>query len=149
MNYLSYKTESLRKEDVEKKWILIDAENKTLGRLCSQAAKIIRGKHKTNFTPHVDCGDNVVIINAAKVKLSGRKEENKEYVTYTGYPGGQRIKSSRVIREQHPTRLITHAIKGMLPKNKLGHKLEGNFYVYAGAEHDQAAQKPELLSLKY
>ncbi len=149
MDYLSYRTESLRKEDVNKKWFLIDAEGKPLGRLCSQIAMLIRGKHKTNYTPHVDCGDNVVVINADKVTLSGSKHDDKEYISYTGYPGGQRIKSSRVIREKYPTRLITHAIKGMLPKNKLGHKLEGNFYVFAGAEHDKAAQKPELLTLKY
>lgn len=149
MNCLSYQTKSLRKEDVDKKWVLVDAEGKPLGRLCSQVASIIRGKHKPTFTPHVDCGDNVVIINADKITLSGRKQDNKAYISYTGYPGGQRVKTSRMLREEHPTRLIIYAVKGMLPKNKLGHKLQGNLYVYSGAEHEQSAQKPELISLKY
>lgn len=149
MNHLSYATRSLKKEEVDKNWLLVDAEGVKLGRLCSQVASLVRGKHKTSFTPNVDCGDNVVIINASKVLLSGAKHSDKTYISHTGYPGGQRIKTTKMLREQNPTRIITEAVKGMIPKSKLGHKLRGNYYVYAGAEHDKQAQQPKPFSLNY
>ena len=147
MDTLSYKTVSANKETADKKWFVVDAEGHTVGRLASQVAKIIRGKHKPNFTPHADCGDNVIIVNAAKVSFSGAKLEDKEYVRYTGYPGGQRFTSAKELLEKHPERLIEKAVKGMLPKTKLGRKLFTNLKVYKGAEHTQEAQKPEVLNL--
>jgi large subunit ribosomal protein L13 len=144
---LSYKTVSANDATVDKKWFVVDAEGQTLGRLASKVAKIIRGKHKPNFTPHVDCGDNVVVINAEKIAFSGTKLVDKEYVRYTGYPGGQRFTSAEEILKKYPERLIEKAIKGMLPKNRLGRKLFTNLKVYKGAEHNQAAQKPEVLNL--
>lgn len=147
MDTLSYKTVSANRETADKKWFVVDAEGHTVGRLASKVAKIIRGKHKTNFTPHADCGDNVIVINAAKVSFSGAKLENKEYVRYTGYPGGQRFTSAQEMLSKHPERLIEKAVKGMLPKNKLGRKLFTNLKVYAGSEHTQEAQKPEVLNL--
>ena len=147
MDTLSYKTVSANKETADKKWFVVDAEGHTVGRLASKVAKIIRGKHKPNFTPHADCGDNVIIVNAAKVSFSGAKLEDKEYVRYTGYPGGQRFTSAKEMLEKHPERLIEKAIKGMLPKTKLGRQLFTNLKVYKGAEHNQEAQKPEVLNL--
>ena len=147
MDTLSYKTVSANDATVDKKWFVVDAEGQTLGRLASKVAKIIRGKHKPNFTPHVDCGDNVVVINAEKIAFSGTKLVDKEYVRYTGYPGGQRFTSAEEILKKYPERLIEKAIKGMLPKNRLGRKLFTNLKVYKGAEHNQAAQKPEVLNL--
>jgi len=144
---LSYKTVSANNATADKKWFVVDAEGQTLGRLASKVAKIIRGKHKPNFTPHVDCGDNVIVINAEKVAFSGTKLVDKEYVRYTGYPGGQRFTSAEQILKKHPERLIEKAIKGMLPKNKLGRKLFTNLKVYKGGEHKQEAQKPEVLNL--
>ena len=125
----------------------MDAEGQTVGRLASKVAKIIRGKHKTNFTPHADCGDNVIVINAEKVSFSGTKLVDKEYVRYTGYPGGQRFTSAQDMLRKHPERLIEKAVKGMLPKNKLGRKLYTNLKVYTGATHNQEAQKPEVFNL--
>ncbi len=142
-----YVTSSAKTSDIEKKWILVDANGALLGRMASKIAKIIRGKHKTNFTPHMDCGDNVVVINADKIKLSGNKLDQKEYVRHTGYPGGQRVTIAKDLLAKHPTRLIEKAVKGMLPKNKLGRSINKNFYVYAGENHDQAAQKPKLINL--
>ena len=147
MDTLSYKTVSANNATADKKWFVVDAEGQTLGRLASKVAKIIRGKHKPNFTPHVDCGDNVIVINAEKVAFSGTKLVDKEYVRYTGYPGGQRFTSAEQILKKHPERLIEKAIKGMLPKNKLGRKLFTNLKVYKGGEHKQDAQKPEVLNL--
>jgi large subunit ribosomal protein L13 len=144
---LSYKTVSGNKETAGKKWLVVDAEGQTVGRLASKVAKIIRGKHKTNFTPHADCGDNVIVINAEKVSFSGTKLQDKEYVRYTGYPGGQRITSAQEMLQKHPERLIEKAVKGMLPKNKLGRKLYTNLKVYVGPEHKQEAQKPEVFNL--
>jgi large subunit ribosomal protein L13 len=144
---LSYKTVSGNKETANKKWVVVDAEGQTVGRLASKVAKIIRGKHKTNFTPHADCGDNVIVINAEKVSFSGTKLVDKEYVRYTGYPGGQRFTSAQDMLRKHPERLIEKAVKGMLPKNKLGRKLYTNLKVYVGPEHNQVAQKPEAFNL--
>ncbi|MES2799057.1 MAG: 50S ribosomal protein L13 [Bacteroidota bacterium] len=147
MDTLSYKTVSGNTQTAEKKWILVDAEGQTVGRLASKVAKIIRGKHKPNFTPHADCGDNVIVINADKVSFSGAKLENKEYVRYTGYPGGQRFTSAKQLLEKHPERLIEKAVKGMLPKNTLGRRLFTNLKVYTGTDHKHEAQKPVVLDL--
>lgn len=142
-----YITKSATKKDIKKEWFLIDANGVLLGRMASKIAKIIRGKHKTNYTPHMDCGDNVVVINAEKVQLSGNKWEQKEYVRHTGYPGGRRITVAKDLLQKHPTRLIEKAVKGMLPKNKLGRSINKNLYVYSGENHDQMAQKPKLINL--
>ena len=147
MDTLSYKTVSGNKETANKKWLLVDAEGQTVGRLASKVAKLVRGKHKPNFTPHADCGDNVIVINAAKVSFSGTKLENKEYVRYTGYPGGQRSLTAQELLERNPSRVIEKAIKGMLPKNTLGRQLFTNVKVYAGAEHKQQTQNPEVINL--
>ncbi len=147
MDTLSYKTISANKETANKEWILIDAENQVLGRLASIAAKFLRGKYKTNFTPHADTGDYVVIINADKIRLTGKKWEQKEYIRHTGYPGGQRITTAKQLMEKKPAGMVEKAIKGMLPKNKLGSQLFRNLYVYAGNEHDQEAQKPKKINL--
>lgn len=147
MNTLSYKTVSANKNTVKKEWVLVDADGQTLGRLASKVAKIIRGKYKPNFTPHVDCGDNVVIINAEKIILSGNKMTDKTYIRHTGYPGGQRSLTAQEVFEKKPTRLIEKAVKGMLPKSRLGNALFKNLYVYAGNEHNKEAQKPKIINL--
>lgn len=147
MDTLSYKTKSANKETAEKQWFVVDADGQTVGRLASKVAKIIRGKHKVNFTPHADCGDNVIVINAEKIAFSGTKLINKEYVRYTGYPGGQRFTSAEQMLKKHPERLIEKAIKGMLPKNSLGRSLFNNLKVYVGSEHKQEAQKPTSFDL--
>jgi large subunit ribosomal protein L13 len=144
---LSYKTISANKKTVTKDWVLVDADGQTLGRLASIIASMLRGKNKTNFTPHVDCGDNVVVINAEKVTLSGNKWEDKKYIRYTGYPGGQRSKNARELMDKNPTDMLEKAVKGMLPKNRLGADLFRNLYVYAGTEHNQEAQKPKQINL--
>jgi len=145
---LSYKTISANSETVNKEWLLVDAEGEVLGRLASKVAKLIRGKHKVNYTPHVDCGDNVIVINAEKVSLTGNKWEAKEYIRHTGYPGGQRRTTAAEMLEKHPERLVEKAVKGMLPKDKLGNTLYKNLYVYVGNEHKQEAQKPTKVNLK-
>ncbi len=142
-----YVTNSVKPVDVKKEWLLIDASGALLGRMASKIAKIIRGKHKANYTPHMDCGDNVVVINADKIKLSGNKWDQKEYVRHTGYPGGRRVTLAKDLLEKHPTRLIEKAVKGMLPKTKLGRAINKNLYVYAGESHKQTAQNPKLLNL--
>jgi large subunit ribosomal protein L13 len=147
MNTLSYKTASANKATVNKEWVLVDADGQTLGRLASKVAKLIRGKYKPNYTPHVDCGDNVVIINAEKINLSGKKWTDKSYIRHTGYPGGQRSLTATEMFEKDPTRLVEKAVKGMLPKNKLGSALFRNLYVYAGSEHKQEAQSPKAINL--
>ena len=147
MDTLSYKTVSANKETAEKKWFIVDAEGQTVGHLASKVAKVIRGKHKPNFTPHADCGDNVIIVNAEKVSFSGTKLVNKTYIRYTGYPGGQRMTTAEEMLRKQPERLIEKAIKGMLPKNTLGRKLFTNLKVYKGNEHNHDAQKPEVLNL--
>ena len=147
MDTLSYKTVSANKKTVDKQWLLVDAEGQTLGRLASKIAILLRGKHKPNFTPHVDCGDNVVVINAEKIHLSGNKWEDKTYQRFTGYPGGQRSRTASELLDKKPTSLVESAVKGMLPKNKLGAQLFRNLRVYAGTEHGQEAQKPKAFNL--
>lgn len=148
MNTLSYKTVSANKATVEKEWVLVDAEGQTLGRLASVVALILRGKHKTSFTPHVDCGDNVIVVNAEKVTMTGAKMTDKEYIRHTGYPGGQRIVKADELMKKHPVRLIEYAVKGMLPKNRLGSEIFRNLYVYEGPAHKHEAQQPKLIDLK-
>ena len=143
----SFKTISIRKEDVQKKWFLVDASEQTLGRMCSKIAKILRGKHKASYTPHVDCGDNVVVINASKIILSGNKWSDKKYISYTGYPGGQRIKTAQQVYDKNPSIIIEKAIKGMLPKNKLGAAIFKNLKVYNKEIHKQEAQNPQPINL--
>ena len=147
MNTLSYKTVSANKATVDKEWVIIDAEGAILGRLATVVASMLRGKHKTNFTPHVDCGDNVVVINADKVALTGTKWSDKEYVRHTGYPGGQRITTAQEMLKKNPIGLVENAVKGMLPKNRLGSELYRNMHVYAGASHPHEAQKPKKIEL--
>lgn len=146
MDSISYKTKSVSKATVKKEWFIIDAEGQTLGRFASKVANILRGKHKTNFTPHVDCGDNVIIINADKIRFSGNKLNDKDYVFYSGYPGGQRFESAKNMMQKKPTYAVEHAIEGMLPNNKLGRDIFRNLYVYAGSEHPHAAQQPKTLT---
>jgi large subunit ribosomal protein L13 len=147
VNTLSYKTVSANKATVKKEWILIDAEGQILGRLATTIAMRLRGKHKPYFTPHVDCGDNIVVINAEKVELSGNKWADKEYVRHTGYPGGQRFTPAEEMLEKHPMRLIEHAVRGMLPRNRLGRALYKNMHLYAGNEHPHEAQNPQKIEL--
>lgn len=147
MDTLSYKTVSANKATVTKEWVVIDASNQVLGRLSSKVANILRGKYKPNYTPHVDCGDNVIIINAEKVRLTGKKLTDKEYVRHTGYPGGQRFATPKEMLRRRPIFVIEHAVKGMLPKNRLASALYRNLYVYAGPEHPHEAQKPKVLDL--
>jgi len=145
MNTLSYKTVSVSKENANKQWFVVDAEGQILGRLASEIAKILRGKHKPSFTPHSDCGDYVIVINAEKIALTGKKMETKYYVRHTGYPGGQRMRPIKEQLERKPIAVIEHAVKGMLPKTKLGAELFRNLHVYAGAEHKHEAQQPQEL----
>jgi large subunit ribosomal protein L13 len=144
---LSYKTKSANKATVNKEWVLVDAEGQTLGRLASRVAILLRGKHKPSFTPHVDCGDNVIVINAEKINLTGNKWAEKTYVRHTGYPGGQRTLSANEMFDKDPARLVEKSVKGMLPKNKLGADLFRNLKVVVGAEHDHEAQKPKTINL--
>lgn len=143
MDSLSYKTISANKATVQKNWIVVDAEGAILGRLTSEIAKVLRGKNKPSFTPHVDCGDNVIVINAEKVRLTGNKMNDKVYIRHTGHPGGQRETTPRQMLAKDPRRIIEHAVKGMLPKNRLGRRLFTNLHVYAGNEHPHAAQQPK------
>ncbi|MCK4678782.1 MAG: 50S ribosomal protein L13 [Bacteroidales bacterium] len=147
MDTLSYKTISANKQTVNKEWLLVDAENEILGRLASKVAMLLRGKFKAEFTPHVDCGDNVIIINAEKIKLTGKKWTDKVYISHTGYPGGQRRTNPQDLLAKKPTAVVEKAIKGMLPKNRLGSELFRNLYVYAGSEHNQQAQTPRAINL--
>lgn len=147
MNTLSYKTVSANKATINKEWVVIDATGQTLGRMASKVAKILRGKYKPSYTPHVDCGDNVIIINADKVVLTGNKWQDRVYLRYTGYPGGQRSTTAEQLLEKGADRLVLKVIKGMLPKNRLGAALLKNCYVYGGAEHNHEAQKPKSLDI--
>ena len=147
MNTQSYKTVSATPATVNKEWVVIDATDLALGRLASRVALILRGKNKPYFTPHIDCGDNVIILNADKVKLTGKKMTDKVYVRYTGHPGGQRFSTPKEILAKKPTELVRMAVKGMLPKNRLGSKLLNNLYLYQGSEHPHEDQKPKTITL--
>ncbi|MFN1834891.1 50S ribosomal protein L13 [Balneola sp. MJW-20] len=147
MDTLSFKTYSAKPSDIEKKWVLIDAEDLPLGRLSTEVAKILRGKTKPTFTPHMDTGDNVIVINAEKVKLTGKKMTDKMYFRHTFYPGGERFTSAEDMLKKDPTSLVTKAVRGMLPKNKLGRKIMSNLKVYAGPVHPHTAQQPEIIEL--
>ena len=147
MDTLSYKTISANKATVQKDWVIVDAQSQVLGRFASGVAKILRGKHKPNFTPHVDCGDNVIVVNAGKVRLTGKKWDDKVYVRHKGYPGGQRIATPKILMEKSEITLVEKAVRGMLPKNRLGRKLYTNLHVYAGPEHPHSAQQPKEVTL--
>lgn len=147
MNTLSYKTISANKATVNKKWLLVDAEGEVLGRLASKVAKMLRGKYKTDFTPHVDTGDYVIVINAEKVRLTGNKWEKREHFSHSGYPGGHKRTTPAYILAKYPERIVEHAVKGMLPKNKLGSKIFRNLHVIIGSEHNHEAQKPKEIKL--
>ena len=145
MDQLSYRTISANKATVQKEWVVIDATDKVLGRLSSQIVNILRGKNKPSFTPNVDCGDNVIIINAEKIRLTGKKMTDKQYVRHTGYPGGQRFVTPRQMMEKAPRSVFENAVKGMLPKNRLGRKMYKKLFVYAGDKHSHIAQQPKEL----
>ena len=147
MNTLSYKTVSANKATADKQWIVVDAEGHNLGRLSTKVAMLLRGKYKPSYTPHVDCGDNVIVINAEKINLTGNKLDDKTYIRHTGYPGGQRSLTARVMQQKNPALLVEKAIKAMLPKNKLGAELFRNLNVYVGSEHKHAAQSPKTVNL--
>lgn len=147
MDTLSYKTISANKATAQKEWVVVDATDMVLGRMSSKVAKLLRGKYKPSFTPHVDCGDNVIIINADKVILTGAKWTDRIYLRHTGYPGGQREATPQTLMAKGADILIKKVVKGMLPKNKLGAQLLGNLYVFAGAEHDKQAQQPKQIDL--
>ncbi len=147
MNTLSYKTVSANKATVEKEWFVVDAKDEILGRLASKVAFVLRGKHKPSFTPHVDCGDNVIIINAEKIKLTGNKMTKKQYVRHSGYPGGQTTQTPEDLLSKKPEAVIEKAVKGMLPKSRLGSELFRNLHVFAGEIHPHDAQAPKKLDL--
>jgi large subunit ribosomal protein L13 len=144
---LSYKTISANKATVNKEWVVVDATDQILGRFCSKVAKLLRGKYKPNFTPHVDCGDNVIVINADKVVLTGNKWTDRIYLRYTGYPSGQRQSTPAILKAKGEDQLFRKVVKGMLPKNRLGDKLLSNLYVYAGDEHKHQAQTPMSIDI--
>ena len=145
MDTLSYKTKSAKNTEVERQWFIVDADGEVLGRLASKVASVLRGKHKPSYTPHVDTGDYVIIVNAEKIRLTGSKVEDKEYLSYSGYPGGQKAINVKNLLAKQPTKVVEKAVKGMLPKNKLGRAMFKKLFVYAGAAHPHQAQKPEEL----
>ena len=147
MDSLSYKTVSINKKNADKQWVVVDAADQVLGRFSSKVAKLLRGKYKPSFTPHADCGDNVIVLNSDKIKLTGDKWNNKTYIRHTGYPGGQRSLTANEIHEKTPTRLVEKSIKGMLPKNKLGAELFRNLYVFSGTDHPYDGQKPTAVNI--
>ena len=149
MDTLSYKTISVNKQTAKKEWVVVDATDQVLGRMASKVAKLLRGKYKPEFTPHVDCGDNVIIINAEKIKISGKKMTDRVYLRYTGYPGDQRPETPESIlaKKNGADRLIRRVVKGMLPKNKLADRLITNLYIYEGSEHQQQAQQPKAIDI--
>ena len=147
MDTLSYKTISANAKTVNKHWVVVDAEGKTLGRFCSEVAKVLRGKNKTSFTPHVDCGDNVIVLNAEKITMTGNKMNVKEYQNFSGYPGGRRVEIAKDLLARKPKDLIERGVRGMLPKNRLGRKLFTNMHVFVGTEHTHEAQKPTKLDI--
>ena len=146
MNTLSYKTQHENNDTVVRNWYVIDAENQTLGRMCSKVAHVLRGKHKPSYSPHIDCGDYVIVINADKVRLTGNKWDQKTYLTYSGYPGGQKSKTAKELLAKKPYAVVENAVKGMLPKTKLGRSMYKKLFVYAGEEHPHKAQKPEAFN---
>jgi large subunit ribosomal protein L13 len=148
LNTLSFKTISAKKGSVEKNWWILDADSRVLGRVASEVAKIIRGKHKPSFTPHIDCGDNVIVINAEKIRMTGDKMNSKEYISHSGYPGGQKRLSPKQLLAKKPERIFEYAVRGMLPKNRLGRQLFKNLHVYVGDQHPHEAQNPKVLELK-
>ena len=137
-----------KKETVNRKWFVIDAEGQVLGRVAAKAAHILRGKHKATYTPHIDCGDYIIIVNAEKAVLTGNKLEDKMYYNHSMYPGGLRVRSAKVMKEQYPVEMVERAVKGMLPHNRLGRQMYKKLFVYAGNEHPHAAQKPEVMEIK-
>ena len=148
MSTLSYRTQTLKKGSIEKKWIVVDAENRVVGRMATKVANVLRGKHKPSFSPNMDCGDNVIIINAEKVRFTGKKYSDKQYVRHTGYPGGQRFSNPQLLMEKFPERILEHAIKGMLPKNKLGAQLYRNLKIVVGPDYSKYnGVKPEVVNL--
>ncbi|MDR2841292.1 MAG: 50S ribosomal protein L13 [Paludibacter sp.] len=147
MDTLSYKTISVNKATAQKEWVLVDATDQILGRMATKVAKLLRGKYKPSFTPHVDCGDNVVIINASKVRLTGNKWTDRVYLSHTGYPGGQRETTPEKLLAKSPELLVKKVVKGMLPKNKLASQVLGNLYVFAEGEHDKNAQQPKQIDI--
>jgi large subunit ribosomal protein L13 len=147
VNTLSYKTVSANKATVDKQWVVVDAEGHNLGRFSSKVAMLLRGKYKPSYSPHVDCGDNVIVINAEKINLTGNKLDEKTYIRHTGYPGGQRSLTAKVMQQKNPALLVEKAVKGMLPKNKLGAELFRNLNVFVGTEHTHGAQKPKTVNL--
>jgi large subunit ribosomal protein L13 len=147
VNTLSYKTQSAKKEEVERKWYVIDAEGAIVGRLGTVVASMLRGKHKPSYTPHVDTGDNIIIINAEKVRFTGSKMDQKTYQSYSGYPGGQKERTAREMLEKKPIAIVEKAVRGMLPKNRLGRQMIKKLFVYEGAEHPHEAQQPEVFKL--
>ncbi len=148
MNTLSYKTVSANKSTVQKEWYIVDAKDEVLGRLASVVAMVLRGKHKPSFTPHVDCGDSVIVINAEQIKLTGNKMTEKQYVRHSGYPGGQRMQTPEDLLSKKPTAVVEKAVRGMLPKSRLGSELFRNLHVFAGEKHPHEAQQPKTLDLK-
>jgi large subunit ribosomal protein L13 len=148
VNTLSYKTKSAKKSEVERTWYVVDAQTAVVGRLCTKIAMVLRGKHKASFTPHCDTGDYVIVVNADKVRFSGSKMANKEYISYTGYPGGQRRRTAQEMLDKKPIAIIEKAVRGMLPKNRLGRQVIKKLYVYTGPDHPHAAQKPQELNIE-
>ena len=147
MDTLSYKTISATPATIEKEWVVVDATDQVLGRLCAKVAKLLRGKYKTNYTPNMDCGDNVIIINADKCIMTGKKFTDRIYYSYTGYPGGQKDITPEKLLAKSPEKLIKKVVRGMLPKNRLGNAIIGNLHVYAGSEHPHEAQQPKQIDL--
>ena len=148
MDTLSFKTKSANAQTVKRVWFVIDAEGKTLGRMCTRIASVLRGKHKPSYTPHFDAGDYVIVLNADKIRLTGNKLNNKIYLRHTGYPGGQRETTAKQLLAKKPTAVVENAVRGMLPKNKLGRAMIKKMFLYTGTEHPHAAQKPKALELK-
>lgn len=147
MNTLSYKTKSAKKDEVARKWYVFDAEGEVVGRMSTKIADILRGKHKASYTPHVDTGDYVIILNADKVRFTGQKWAQKEYITYSGYTGGQKRRTAEQMRAKKPEQIVRAAVKGMLPKNKLANQMINKLFIYTGSEHPHAAQQPEELKV--
>lgn len=147
MDAISYKTVSANKATVKKEWVIVDAKDQILGRFASAVALVLRGKHKADYTPHVDCGDNVIVLNADKVRLTGKKWSDKEYFSHSGYPGGQKRTSPEALHAKKPTAVVEKAVKGMLPKSRLGRELFRNLFVYVGSDHPHEAQQPKEINL--